>query len=338
MINIRIKKNYINFKLNIDFISQSKRIGILGASGSGKSLTLKSIAGIETPNEGFISVDGIVMFDSKSKVNLKPQKRNTGYLFQNYALFPNMTVEENILAGIKGNNSDKRKYLKELIKKFGLEGVEKQYPNKLSGGQQQRCAIARIMAYNPDIVLLDEPFSALDVYLREKMQREFIEMIKDYKGTVIIVSHNIDEIYRVSDEVIVLDNGKISISGKTKEIFKNPQTIAAARLMGYGNIALAENNNCNMYIPKWDVNFPVNDNVKAVAINAKKFTIEKDDYYFNVIEPVITEDLFEYNISFKPSYKSVDRVNWKISKNYFVPSMMPEKIYLNKKDLVYLYS
>lgn len=238
-INVRIKKKLDSFLLDISFQSKSKRIGILGASGCGKSMTLKSIAGIETPDTGKIEVEGRVLFAREEKVNLKPQKRNVGYLFQNYALFPTMSVEKNIAAGLKGSRQENEKRVRQMIEKFQLSGLEKRLPGQLSGGQQQRVALARIMAYEPDVILLDEPFSALDMYLKDQLQQELIQMLEDYGGTVIMVSHNRGEVYRFSEELLVIDQGRIAVSGATKELFKNPVSKEAARLTGCKNFSRA---------------------------------------------------------------------------------------------------
>lgn len=236
-LTIDIKRQLGEFKLDIHFQSESKRIGILGASGCGKSMTLKSIAGIETPNKGRIQIGDTVLFDSEGKVNLKPQKRNVGYLFQNYALFPTMTVAKNIAAGLKGNKEEKQKRVQEMVEKFQLHGLENRLPGQLSGGQQQRVALARIMAYEPDVIMLDEPFSALDVFLKDRLQQELKEMLNDYKGIVIMVSHSRDEIYRFSDELLIMDKGSVVTHGQTKEIFAEPVYREAARLTGCKNFS-----------------------------------------------------------------------------------------------------
>ena len=238
-VTVKIQRKLDNFLLDINFHSDSRRIGILGASGCGKSMTLKSIAGIELPDEGHIELEGRTLFDKTEKINLKPQMRNVGYLFQNYALFPTMTVEKNIAAGLKGTKQEKEARVREMSDKFRLQGLEKRLPGQLSGGQQQRVALARIMAYEPDMILLDEPFSALDMYLKDQLQRELAEMLSDYEGTVIMVSHNRDEVYRFSEELLVIDQGKIAVSGKTKEIFQNPVSKEAARLTGCKNFSKA---------------------------------------------------------------------------------------------------
>ena len=239
VVTVEIQRKLDNFLLDINFHSESRRIGILGASGCGKSMTLKSIAGIELPDEGHIEVEGRTLFDKNEKINLKPQMRNVGYLFQNYALFPTMTVEKNSAAGLKGSKREKEARVREMVEKFRLQGLEKRLPGKLSGGQQQRVALARIMAYEPEMILLDEPFSALDMYLKDQLQRELAEMLADYEGTVIMVSHNRDEVYRFSEELLVIDQGKIAVSGKTKEIFRNPVSREAARLTGCKNFSKA---------------------------------------------------------------------------------------------------
>jgi molybdate transport system ATP-binding protein len=203
-------------------------------------MTLRSIAGIFQPDEGRIVLGDRVLYDSARRVDLKPQVRNIGYLFQNYALFPNMTVRENIMAGLSGSKDAKMARANEMIAKFGLSSLEDRLPGQLSGGQQQRCALARIMAYRPDVILLDEPFSALDWYLRDRMQRELYDMLKDYEGMVIMVSHDRDEIYRFSEELLIVDAGHVIRHGATREVFSDPGTRSAAVLTGCKNFSRAE--------------------------------------------------------------------------------------------------
>lgn len=238
-IKVQIQRKLDSFLLDISFQSECRRIGILGASGCGKSMTLKSIAGIETPDQGHIEAEGRTLFDRADRINLKPQKRNVGYLFQNYALFPTMTVEKNIAAGLKGSRQENEVRVREMVKKFQLQGLKKRLPGQLSGGQQQRVALARIMAYEPDVILLDEPFSALDMYLKDRLQQELMDMLADYRGTVIMVSHNRDELYRFSEELLIIDQGHIAAAGETKELFRNPVSREAARLTGCKNFSRA---------------------------------------------------------------------------------------------------
>lgn len=346
-IEVRIEKKLGEFKLNVSFRSDSRRIGILGASGCGKSMTLKSIAGIERPDEGRIAVNEKVLFDSGKRVSEKPQVRKIGYLFQNYALFPTFTVEENIAAGLTGKKKEIMCRVGQMVERFQLTGLEKRLPGELSGGQQQRVALARIFAYKPEVILLDEPFSALDVYLRDQMQRELMDILKDYQGTVIMVSHNRDEVYRMSEELLVLDDGKIVGQGKTKALFDNPGNIATARLTGCKNITRVTGLTGNgVYSEEWKMKFFLkrcpDKAIRAVAIRAHEFCTEepKEGNYFcfPVLAPVITEDLFEYNISFKPSDDAKARVDWKISKYIWKEGVdkLPDKIYLKERDLLML--
>ena len=200
-------------------------------------MTLKCIAGIEKPDEGRIVLNGRVLYDSAKGINLPPQKRNVGYLFQNYALFPNMTVEANIAAGLTGTKEEKRAAVKRMIKRFKLEGLEKRYPSQLSGGQQQRTALARILIYEPDVIMLDEPFSALDFYLKEQMQFQVKEVLRSYGGDTLLVTHSRDEVYRFCEHSLILDRGKAVMHGATKDIFRRPDNVTAARLTGCKNIS-----------------------------------------------------------------------------------------------------
>jgi len=231
-----VKKQFGEFRLNADLVSNSRRIGILGRSGCGKTMTLKAIAGIQEIDQGYIEVNDHVFVDSQKRINRKPQERRVGYLFQNYALFPTMTVTKNIMAGIGGTTAEKRSRTAEMIDKFRLRGLEDHLPGQLSGGQQQRVALARIMAYEPEVILLDEPFSALDGYLKDRLQQEMLELLAEYQGIVILVSHNRDEIYRFSEELLIMESGAILCCGKTREVFRNPQHKEAARLTGCKNI------------------------------------------------------------------------------------------------------
>lgn len=232
-----IHKKIGDFSLDVLIESDAKRIGILGASGSGKSLTLRSIAGIEDVDSGHIELGGRTLFDSENRVDLRPQLRSVGYMFQNYALFPTMSVLKNVMAGLRGNKEENRAKAMEMLERFSMDGFEDRLPGELSGGQQQRAALARIMVTEPDIILLDEPFSALDGHLRDRMQAEMRDMLSDYSGQVVMVSHSRDELYRFSDELFVLKDGSIKGSGETKELFRDPKNKETARLTGCKNFS-----------------------------------------------------------------------------------------------------
>ena len=222
-LQVDIKKNWKDFSLDVRFDLDKGPLGILGASGCGKSMTLKCIAGIWRPDAGKIVLNGRTLFDSEKKIDLKPQKRRVGYLFQDFALFPNMTVEENVGAGITLPKKEKEEQIHKMIEKFHLMGQEKKYPFQLSGGQKQRTALARIMAYRPDVILLDEPFSALDAYLKEQLLLELLELLKDYSGDVILVTHSRDEAYKICPELMIVWEGRQMEKGSTRALFQNPE-------------------------------------------------------------------------------------------------------------------
>ena len=237
-LEVEIEKRFAGFTLRAQFTAQDTATAILGASGCGKSMTLRCIAGIVKPDKGRIVLDGVPLFDSEKKIDLPPQKRGVGLLFQNYALFPNMTVEQNILCGLHAepDRAKRRAACAEMIRALRLEGLEKRLPAALSGGQQQRVALARILAAKPKILMLDEPFSALDSYLREQVEGEVGALLAAFPGPALLVTHNRDEAYRLCREVIVMDEGRVLRAGETKAVFADPRSCTAARLTGCKNI------------------------------------------------------------------------------------------------------
>ena len=208
-LSVDIEKKLGAFHLRSQFEAPDETMALLGASGCGKSMTLKCIAGIVTPDRGRIVLGGRVLFDSEKKINLPPQQRRVGYLFQQYALFPNMSVEQNILCGIRsGDKAEKRRVLAEKIRMFRLEGLEKKHPAQLSGGQQQRVAIARALALKPDIMLFDEPTSALDPELVGEVLK-VIQSLAREGMTMLIVTHEMDFALSISDRVVLMENGVV---------------------------------------------------------------------------------------------------------------------------------
>lgn len=239
---VDIRKKLGDFRLETQFEAAEGVTGILGASGCGKSMTLRCIAGIVKPDEGYIELDGRVLFDSKKNINLRPQDRHVGLLFQNYALFPNMTVRQNLMTGLKAEKTEKKeaeKRIQEMLEKFELKGLEKHKPAELSGGQQQRVALARIFLSSPRVLMLDEPFSALDGYLRWNLEQELLETLKEFGGPTLFVSHSRDEVYRICDRVCVMDQGSSSPVIPVKQLFEAPESRAAALLSGCKNFARA---------------------------------------------------------------------------------------------------
>jgi molybdate transport system ATP-binding protein len=205
------------FTLEAEFkVEKGEFLTIFGKSGSGKTTILRMIAGLEKPDEGYIEFDGKVYFDSSKGVNLPPQNRNVGFVFQNYALFPNMTVFENVAFAL--NKKEKEK-VEEILKVVELYNLKDRYPSSLSGGQQQRVALARSIVKNPDILLLDEPLSALDYSIRLKLQEELKKIHKMFNLTTLLVSHDKPEVFKLSDKVIYLEDGKIKKVGTPREVF-----------------------------------------------------------------------------------------------------------------------
>lgn len=229
-LEVSIKKKLGKFQLDVNFASDGV-LGLLGASGCGKSMTLKCIAGVEKPDEGQIVLDGRVLLDSQKHIDLTPQERKVGYLFQDYALFPNMTVYQNILCGTKD-----KKEVQAYLERFDLEQVQKLYPAQLSGGQKQRTALARMLAAKPQALLLDEPFSALDNFLKARMEREVMNVLDNFAGPVVFVSHDRNEAYRLTDTIAVMENGRIVDLSEKHALFKAPKTLAATLLTGCKNV------------------------------------------------------------------------------------------------------
>ena len=240
MLEVDIEKRMGDFTLSVSFTAGNQVLALLGGSGSGKSMTLRCIAGVERPDRGRIVVDDVVFYDSEKRINLTPQKRQAGLLFQNYALFPTMTVLENIMRGIRGGSrAERRAQALAAVERYRLEGLEKQYPSELSGGQQQRVALARILVGRPRILMLDEPFSALDSHLRDQMEREVRELLGAFAGTTLLVSHSRDEVFRMADRVAVYNSGRIDALDEKHALFRNPGTYFSALLTGCKNFSRA---------------------------------------------------------------------------------------------------
>ena len=305
VLKFNIQKKLKEFDLNISFELKKGCLGILGPSGCGKSMTLKSIAGIVDPDNGFVSLTSDkenVYFDSNNKINIKPQKRNVGYLFQNYALFPNMTVEENVAAGLEKDHDEKIVY--DMIKRFHLDGLEKRYPRQLSGGQQQRVALARILAYGPDVILFDEPFSAMDTYLKEQLRVELVNLLNSFDGLSILVTHDRDEAFQFCDELLMLDEGQIIAKGDTRELFENPKKVEVARLTGCKNISKIEIiDDYHLKSLDWGCIFEVSEkispNITHIGIRAHDFVAAKKDDVnsFDTLNSKKLEMPFEWRIS-----------------------------------------
>ncbi len=237
-LSVNLTQHLPGFALNVAFSTDHHPLGLLGASGAGKSLILRGLAGLETPRSGRIVVNGRVLFDSALGINLPSRDRRVGYLFQHYALFPHLTVAQNIAYGLRGESKAAiARQVAEQLQQVQLVGFGDRYPHQLSGGQQQRVALARALAPNPEILLLDEPFSALDAHLRNELEKQLIKTLASYRGLTLFVSHNLEEAYRVCQRLLVLSDGKVVAEGSKQAIFDHPGSLAVAQLTGCKNVS-----------------------------------------------------------------------------------------------------
>ncbi len=397
-IKVNINRKLEEFNLDVSFETNSRCTGILGASGCGKSMTLKCIAGLEKPSSGIIKLNEMTFYSSEEKINLRPQLRRVGYLFQDYALFPHMTVAENIMIGLEKKNIeeanidyvDSKSYKKsiiskkegrlsgnipkeiyslmganarqrsvsignfslsskktmfkkymcrktiynqvidKLITKFHLEGLKDRYPSELSGGQKQRVALARIFAYEPEVLLLDEPFSALDNFLKDELTRELIQILKGFKGHMIMVSHSREELYTCCDDLIVMDKGKVLVKGETKSVFKLPIHHIAAKVTGCKNISrVTKVDDYHLLAHKWGIHLktsiPILDEIKYVGIRAhdiewnsiednkkiETYELEKDSNTFVMKVRSYMEYPFESEYMLEASKQAIDTLFYK---------------------------
>lgn len=346
---VDIEKNYGKFHLKMNFESGNEVLSLLGASGSGKSLTLKCIAGIETPDRGRIVLDGRVLFDSEQGINLPPQKRRVGYLFQQYALFPNMTVFQNIAAGVrkerKADKTQVEQIVREMTSAMGLEEMEHKYPYQLSGGQQQRVALARILVNEPDILLLDEPFSALDSHLRFRLEQQVRDIIHRFGKSVVLVSHNRDEVFRLTDKIAVVANGKVETVGEKHQVFRVPQTRNGAILTGCKNVSPAKRlDDHHVLAVDWNMTLKVEEPLEDVAhVGIRMKYIHPGNQGENVFRCRVVE-VIENPFSYTVMLVAIDEpgavpIGWEMLKDTWermadetVTICMPEKSILLLKE------
>lgn len=347
MLSVSIRKKLGQFNLNVSFEADNEKLALLGASGCGKSYTLKCIAGIETPDEGRIVMDGRVLFDSEQKINLAPQQRRVGYLFQQFALFPDMTVAQNIASGLRtGNKATRKRMVSEKMKALHLEGLEEKRPCQLSGGQQQRVALARILINEPALLLLDEPFSALDEYLKWQLELELFDTLSEFSGTTVFVSHNRNEVYRLCDSVCVLSDGKSEPKTTVKKLFHNPDTISACLLSGCKNFSKIQKiDDCHVKALDWDavlkVSEEVLDHISYIGVRAH-FLIpvsEKEENTILCQVERVVEDVFSVIVMLRTpagrdgfsrlrvEMNKKEWANWKEANDVYI-AVNPESIML----------
>ncbi len=327
---VNIEKKLRDFTLRTDFTLGDTTLALLGASGSGKSMTLKCIAGLEHPDSGRIILNGRTLFDSTKGIDLPPQQRNVGYLFQNYALFPNMTVRENIIFALTGTDAEKERIFTENVARFSLQGLENAYPAGLSGGQQQRVAFARILARGAEILLLDEPLSALDTHLKWQIETALREILTAQDISAILVTHDRDEAFRIARDIATVDRGTLTPPMDKHALFKNPGTRAATTLTGCKNISAARRiDDTHIGAIDWGVTLTVPPDaapsseragatppdVRAVAIRAHYMSIAdvgaENTFPAHVVE--IIESTFSYIVMLRFA-SDMKNIRWEVDK------------------------
>jgi molybdate transport system ATP-binding protein len=225
------------FQLDVSFASTSRRIVLFGPSGGGKTATLRALAGIMRPNSGVIRVNGETLYDSATRLNVPSHKRRVGYVPQGYALFPHLTIEQSVAYGLSGVPKKRRAAtVREMMELVGLAGLESHYPHQLSGGQQQRVAVARALAPEPRIVLLDEPFSAVDAPLRAELRRDLAALQQRSSATLVLVSHDLADAFALGDFIVAIDQGRVLQQGVRDDLYYRPQSKKVAELVGVRNI------------------------------------------------------------------------------------------------------
>jgi ABC-type sulfate/molybdate transport systems ATPase subunit len=242
-LEVQIEKKLADFTLDVAFRATEAPLSVLGASGAGKSMLLRCIAGLEKPGRGRITLNDRVLFDSERHVGIPARERRIGMLFQHYALFPHRTVAQNIAFGLRElPAADRTARIALLVSRTHLAGLEQRYPRELSGGEQQRTALARALAIQPEALLLDEPLSALDTHLRGQVEAQLQETFATYRRPALLVTHNMEEAYRLGEQLLVLARGRVAAFGAKHEIFRRPPSSEVARLTGCKNISRAQAN------------------------------------------------------------------------------------------------
>jgi molybdate transport system permease protein len=239
-LEIQIEKKLPEFTLDVSFTAGNAPLSILGPSGAGKTMLLRCIAGLERAHRGRIALDGRVLLDTAGRVHVPARDRHVGMLFQHFALFPHRTVAENVAFGLqKLPAAEQAQRVTTLLERTHIGGLEKRYPRQLSGGEQQRVALARALAVEPGALLLDEPLSSLDTHLRSQMEAQLLETFAAYHRPTLLVTHDIEEAYRLSDQMLVLSRGRVAAFGAKEEVFRRPPSVEVARLTGCKNFSRA---------------------------------------------------------------------------------------------------
>lgn len=329
-LDLDIRKQLNNYELHMSLSLPDGVTAILGASGSGKSVTLSCIAGLMQPDAGEIRIDDQVVFDSTQRIHVPARKRQVGMLFQGYSLFPNMTVTENIAAGVRGSRRQVGEVVAAYMERFQITALANQRPATLSGGQKQRVALARMLAAEPKTLLLDEPFSALDATLKWQMEEELRETLQAVQGTTLLVTHDRDEAYRIADYVAVVDQGRVDHFGPKELLMRAPKTLASAQLSGCKNTTEAFHTDARIIsCPHWALQLDAGDvqehPVRYIGLRAHYFRPATDLDRVNTFDAIlerVSESPFSWLIYLRPildNQSAEEVLYWILDKSNHAP-------------------
>ena len=343
---VDIEKRLGSFRLRTRFEAEVGEVmGLLGASGCGKSMTLKCIAGIEKPDSGRIVLDGVTLFDAENRINLPPQKRQVGYLFQHYALFPSMTVRQNILCGLHAvkDKAERERRLQEAMELLQISDLANHRPSQLSGGQAQRTALARMLVGKPKLLMLDEPFSALDAHLRMQLQLQLRDLLAGLGYHALLVTHSRDEAYHLCKRIGVMHDGALLTVKPTKALFADPGSVQAALITGCKNVVPARKAGAyEVEVPDWGVRFttsqPVGDNLEAIGIRAHYFSAKAQQNRYPIAYAGEMEEPFEWIVQFRYPDQQPDSpaIWWRMPKDRRA-SVLPEEAGVAPVNILLLY-
>lgn len=343
-LRVDIMKAMGDFRLDVQLEAGESTLALLGASGSGKSTVLRCIAGLTTPDEGRIMLDGEPLFDSFRHVNVPPQRRRIGLLIPGYALFPHMTVRRNIAAAVE-LSVDMERVAEDALRRFHLKEVADKKPRHLSELERLRTALARLWASHPSVVLLDEPLSGLDSFLKFGMEQELSDFVRGFDGPVVWVSHDRGEVYRNCPSVCVMEGGASQEIISAERLLNHPGTEGAARLSGCKNIVAAIPRHNAIFIPAWGVTlrsaYPIPPFLTRVGIRAHQVRITEPalvNTFAATVERVI-EDVSSTIVLLRPSGASeeapllrmeIDRNTWRTTpdQQHVTVSIGPQDILL----------
>ncbi len=320
-LSVDIEKRYRDFTLRAAFEAVDETLALLGTSGCGKSMTLRCVAGVEKPDRGRIVLDGKTLFDSERRVNLSPQQRRVGLMFQHYALFPQMTAAQNVRCGARRDlkGRERERAVQEALEAFGMAEYANRLPYQLSGGQQQRVALARMMVSRPELLMLDEPFSALDSHLRFRMEQEVRQVIRRFGKTVLLVSHDRDEVFRMADWVALLNGGRIERIGTRDQVFSDPGTRNGCLLTGCKNVSSVRVlSDGSAEALDWGVtlSFPVRPGITAVGVRMHSIRPGEGENTLRCRVAEVIENPFSFTVMLRPVNAGQDKaaIGWEMEK------------------------